>query len=310
MNNLIALTALILLLSACQDRDKNGRLLGTSTSGSVRIAVDASLQPLAEAEIDAFEALYKYADVEAIYTSEAKAVEALLSDSVHLIVITRRLNPGELAALDSQKIVGRELTVAKEGVAVITHPGNQDSTITIDELRQILQGKIDSWNQLDPASPLSKLQVVFGQSDAGIVRFLHDSVFTFRQLPPFFFAVDGDSAVVNYVSQHTEAMGMIGASWISDRDDSTANKFLESIRVTGLAEGNAEFYQPYQAYIAQGDYPLTREVVMISREARAGLAIGFVAFVAGDKGQRIVLKAGLVPATMPVRIVVINHDPI
>jgi phosphate transport system substrate-binding protein len=35
-----------------------------------------------------------------------------------------------------------------------------------------------------------------------------------------------------------------------------------------------------------------------------------MAFVASDKGQRIVLKSGLVPATMPIRIVEINHEPL
>jgi phosphate transport system substrate-binding protein len=49
---------------------------------------------------------------------------------------------------------------------------------------------------------------------------------------------------------------------------------------------------------------------MVSREARAGLASGFIAFVAGEKGQRVVLKAGLVPATMPVRIVEVNNKPL
>jgi phosphate transport system substrate-binding protein len=34
-----------------------------------------------------------------------------------------------------------------------------------------------------------------------------------------------------------------------------------------------------------------------------GLGNGFIAFAASDPGQRIVLKAGLLPAIAPVRIV-------
>jgi phosphate transport system substrate-binding protein len=49
---------------------------------------------------------------------------------------------------------------------------------------------------------------------------------------------------------------------------------------------------------------------MVSREARSGLASGFIAYVASDKGQRVVLKLGLVPATMPIRIVEVNHLPL
>ena len=96
-------------------------------------------------------------------------------------------------------------------------------------------------------------------------------------------------------------------AWVSDAEDSTANSFLKSVRVAGISL-EEDPYQPYQAYIAQKQYPLTREVVVISREARSGLGSGFLTFVASDKGQRVVLKAGLVPATMPVRIVEITYD--
>jgi phosphate transport system substrate-binding protein len=62
--------------------------------------------------------------------------------------------------------------------------------------------------------------------------------------------------------------------------------------------------------MAQGQYPLLRDVMIVSREARTGLASGFMAFMASDKGQRIVLKSGLVPATMPIRIIEVNHEPL
>jgi phosphate transport system substrate-binding protein len=45
---------------------------------------------------------------------------------------------------------------------------------------------------------------------------------------------------------------------------------------------------------------------MISRQTRAGLGMGFVSFVAGEKGQLMILKSGLVPASMPVRVVQIR----
>jgi phosphate transport system substrate-binding protein len=47
---------------------------------------------------------------------------------------------------------------------------------------------------------------------------------------------------------------------------------------------------------------------MICREPYSGLGTGFVSFVAGDQGQRIILKSGLVPATMPVRLIQVKKD--
>jgi phosphate transport system substrate-binding protein len=68
------------------------------------------------------------------------------------------------------------------------------------------------------------------------------------------------------------------------------------------------FCKPYQGYIAERSYPFCRDVYMISRETFSGLGTGFVSFVAGDQGQRIILKSGLVPATMPVRLIEIRKD--
>ncbi|MBK8471826.1 MAG: hypothetical protein IPL33_06420 [Sphingobacteriales bacterium] len=48
----------------------------------------------------------------------------------------------------------------------------------------------------------------------------------------------------------------------------------------------------------------------ISREMRSGLGTGLSAYLAAEKGQRIILKSGLVPSTMPLRIVSISSDPI
>jgi phosphate transport system substrate-binding protein len=61
--------------------------------------------------------------------------------------------------------------------------------------------------------------------------------------------------------------------------------------------------QPYQAYLALKTYPLRRELFVINREARTGIASGFASFVAGTKGQLIILKSGLLPATGQTRIV-------
>ena len=65
----------------------------------------------------------------------------------------------------------------------------------------------------------------------------------------------------------------------------------------------SESYKPYQAYIALGQYPLCRDVFAVMNDPRGGVASGFYTFLCSDRGQRIILKSGLVPATQPLRIV-------
>jgi len=174
-------------------------------------------------------------------------------------------------------------------------------------LRQKFTGVLFQIEELGLAY-LAVQHIVFDQPNSGIIRFLKDTLGLTRGLSANCFAVKGNSAVVDYITKTKNAIGLIDLSWISDHDDSTTTAFLNSVKVMAIL-GDSVAYQPYQAYLAQGRYPLIRNVEIISREARAGLGSGFMAFVASDKGQRIVLKAGLIPATMPIRIVEVNHEP-
>lgn len=308
MKKISYLIVAIAWLAGCADRDKSGKLLDTPTAGTISIAVDESLKPLVDAEIRAFEGIYRNAHINVNYTSEGEAMYALLKDSARLAIVTRRLVESEEKTLRNQTIVPQQLKMATGGIALIANRQNTDTLITVDEIKKILEGEIETLNAPKKKDVPTLSVVVFDQPNSGIIRFLRDSIMTFDTLPKYCFAVKSNSAVVEYVSKTPQALGLIDLSWISDRDDSTTNSFLNSIRVLAVSSDSG-FFQPYQAYIAERSYPLVRDVMMISREARSGLASGFMAFVASDKGQRIVLKSGLVPATMPIRIVEVNHEP-
>jgi len=70
------------------------------------------------------------------------------------------------------------------------------------------------------------------------------------------------------------------------------------------------YYAPYQAYVYQGYYPIPREIYIYSTADNYGVAAGFTSFITSGPGQKIVLQSGLVPATMPVRLVETTHNSI
>ena len=67
-------------------------------------------------------------------------------------------------------------------------------------------------------------------------------------------------------------------------------------------------YKPYQAYLYYGNYPLARPIYVLLNDPRNALPWGFASFLTSDRGQRIILKSGLVPATQPVRIVDVKDE--
>ena len=231
----------------------------------------------------------------------------MLQDSARLAIVTRSLTPEENAYLANQKYECKEQPLAKGAVAVISNPASNYTNFSIADLRKILSGT-NNLNELDKKYPSTPVVVVFDHPNSGIIRYLRDSVQQVDSLPSYCYAVNGNPQVIDYVSKNPHALGLIDVSWISDQDDSTANRFMSSIKVIGISNGGDNF-QPYQAYIADWSYPLRRNIKILSREARMGLGSGFTAFVASEKGQRIVLKSGIVPATMPIRILEVHTEP-
>jgi len=282
--------------------------VSTPTSGEINISVDESFQPIIETQVNTFEAIYTRASITPAYKPEGQVVNDLLNDSTRIAVLSRELTSEERAVFEQKKLIPRVTKVAIDAIAIIVNKNNPDSLITVDELKSIFNGTTKSWGQLNANSKLKDITIVFDNNTSGTARYVKDSLTTSRKLPANTFATESHKALVDYVEKNENALGVIGVNWISDFDDSVAVGFQKRIKVVGVSSEavprtTESYYQPYQAYIAQETYPLRRYIYIISTEGRSGLGTGFVAFVAGDKGQRIILKSGLVPATMPVRVV-------
>jgi phosphate transport system substrate-binding protein len=179
-------------------------------------------------------------------------------------------------------------------------------------LKSILEGKITSWSELHPTSPLGPISFVFDNNGSSTMRFISDSLMNGKtNFPSFCFAAKSNAQVIDYVEKNKNAIGAIGVNWISDRDDPKMLSFNKRIRVVWLSKADQavypdDYFGPFQAYMYTGDYPLIREVYMISREGRAGLGTGFVSFAAGEQGQRIVRLSGLLPASPYTRDIKLN----
>lgn len=302
----------VLICTALAACNRSGEITDTPTSGNLKISVDESFAPIIDSHVYTFQKLYKYAKVTALYKPEGEVIKDLLTDSVRLAIVSRKLTPSEMQVFEKIKITPRVTKVAIDGVAFIVHPSNFDTLLAIPQLRDIFTGKNTSWKQVNPKSKLSDITIVFDNNNSSTARYVIDSINQKQPLPTKSFASKSNPALIDYVANNPNAIGVIGVNWISDFDDSTAIGFLKRIKVVAVGRKMNPtqpdtYYQPFQGYLASGDYPFRRDLYIISREARAGLGTGFASFVAGDKGQRIFLKSGLVPATMPIRLVNIRE---
>lgn len=303
ITRLFILVSIIFGIVTCTG--KNKPLDETPTSGDIRISVDESYKLLVDAEIYVFTTFYQYAKITADYKPEWDVIADFMNDSVQVIITSKELTEDQIGYLRVQNYIARTVTFAHDALALVINKENSDTLLKYNNIQDIFTGKTTSWKEINPGSNLDKISVIFDNSKSCNVRYFKDKFKIEGNLPDNFYAVNSNEEVIGYVSRNVNSLGIISVSWISDPDDSLSLSFIDKIKVVAVSNpfmDESTYYRPYQASIYDKSYPFTREVYMISRETFTGLGSGFIAFVTGEKGQKIVLKSGLVPATMPVRI--------
>lgn len=307
--NLIFLAVLMPLFVSCNS-GAGKQLNETPTRGNIRISVDESFQPIIDTEVFTFTSIYQNAYVTPMYKPEFDVLADFMNDSVKVMVTSRKLSDSQIQYLRDTLVIARTTTFAYDALALITNKKNQDTLLRYNTVRDIFTGKTSEWKDVNPKSKLGKIQVIFDNNKSGSIRYFKELFEIPGSLGENFFAVNNNAEVIDFVSKNPDAMGILSVNWISDKDDSLSVSFLDKINVIAVSQqyvNDGTFYRPNQGWIYDKSYPFVREIYLISRETFHGLGSGFIQWATGEQGQRIVLKSGLVPATMPIRLVQIKQ---
>lgn len=303
------LAGVMLLFISCNSMGKRATN-ETPTRGNIKITVDESFKPIIESTIFTFMHMYPGANITAQYKPEYDVIEDFMNDSVKVIVTSKKLTDYQIQFLRDSQIIARTTTYANDALALVTNPDNRDTLLRYNTVRDIFRGDITKWNQVSSKNNNGDIRVIFDNNKSGNVRYFKD-LFEIDSLGKNFFAVDSNEEVINFVSRNPDALGIVSVNWISDKDDSTAMSFLDKVNVVAVSHqfiDDGSYYLPQQGFIYDKSYPFVREVYLISRETFAGLGSGFINWACAEQGQRIVLKSGLVPATMPIRLVQVRTN--
>lgn len=315
MNKYTLLAALASLaicsLSSCLKYEKSPN---SHTTGTTTMMCDNTFENIMRQEVDVFEYQYPEAHILTRYVPQTEALDSLMSLNTKTIVIARDLTDKEKDYLKSKNKMVRSSRIAVDAVALIVNPANPVGKLTIKEVAEILAGESTDWNDIQP-NDLGPIRVFFDHKSSSLVKYMRDSLLNGRELGPNVYAQGSIPAVFKAVMEHKNGIGVLGVSWItSDMSsaDLTADELaqqvlcdepvqgatlVDSVKVLSIYKpGEARAYKPYQEYIFTGDYPLFRQIYMITTGASGSLAGGFYSFVTGNIGQKIILKTGIMPA--------------
>ena len=208
-----------------------------------------------------------------------------------IAVLTRDLSVTEKKVFEQKKIIPRTTKIAIDAIAFIANQNNKNTLIALQDVVSFMQGqsssKIKGFVFDNPNSSTVRLLT----SISGIKTIRTDQVYSFKT----------NEEVIKFVAQNEGMIGVVGVNWLS-QPMPKMQEFVDKVNVLSVKSlTGKDYYLPNQNDLAEGKYPLARDLYIINCQGYSGLGMGFASFIAGDIGQRIILKSGLLPIKMPGR---------
>ena len=293
---ILATTALI----GCDNSDKRGGRTDTETSGEVTIVADESLKPVVQELIDQFEFKWPKAKINLLDTTENRVFEMIRDMQTCLLFTTRPLKDSETAYLKTKKQLPSVFPIAYDALALIINPNNNDSCISVKNIKDILTGKVTKWNEIYQGSKLGNFDVVFDNKESATLHYVVDSILDGKPIDnPNITAAKTSAEVIEYVHNTPGAIGIIGSNWLNDKGDTTNLTFINKIRVMKVTANDvataSNSWKPYQVYLLDGRYPFARTLYAICVDPQRKLPWSFANYTTSPTGQLIVKRAGLLP---------------
>ncbi|WP_310555984.1 substrate-binding domain-containing protein [Flavobacterium sp.] len=290
---LIVIIALVIFYSCNDKKEKKQTIL----VGQATILVDETLLQIVQDQVDVFENQYD-AKITLVPKSESEIVQMLVQNKQQLAILTRELTKVEAQGFENKNIKPRVTPFATDAIAFIVHKSNKDTLVSVEDIVNFVQGKKQNKCK----------GLVFDNPNSSTVRYIKE-VAKLKDLPKEnIFSFKTNNEVIQFISKNEGMIGVVGVNWLYQPNPDMM-EVVKAVNVLGVKSLNGNNYiKPNQDNMASGNYPLTREIKMLNYQGFKGLGMGFASFMAGDIGQRIVLKSGLVPVKMPNRNITIQKE--
>ena len=204
-------------------------------------------------------------------------IAALIDGTCDIAMASRPMKTKELKSARGKGINPLATVIAKDGIAIIVHPSNPLSEITLAQLKDIYTGKISNWK--DVGGKPGKIVVISRDVASGTFEVFKKIVLKGAKTRADALMLASNKAVATTVEKTPGAIGYVGLGYISSK--------VKALAVDGV--------EPTKETVVSGKYKLARPLYLYTDGKPTGLAKEFIDFVLSPEGQEIVDKIGFVP---------------
>lgn len=293
---LIASALLVtLLVFGCDQRKQ-----ASTTAGTLRVEADESVSNVIKIIADSFQLTYTQSKITITPVEAREAITNFINDSVRVIVTAREFNAEELSVLKKYPdIEWKGFKCALDAVAVIGNKSNPQTELRVSELDSVFNGSLARWK-----SSGKLIDLAVGGVNSSVNEVFREKILKGKPFASYAYSMPSADSLIRYVAKNPTAIGIVGVNALRNRDDDVT---VFALGQPGVRPDSTEpfgrYYPPLQAHIHRKYYPITRPVYVYTREYGFTVAAGFISYMTAIHGQQKFLNEGLVPVTMPIRLI-------
>jgi phosphate transport system substrate-binding protein len=216
-------------------------------------------------------------------------IAALVNGTVDIANASRKMKEKEVAAAQENGIDPVEFTVAVDALAVIVHPDNPVSELSIDQLADIFTGRTTNWKEVGGKD--ASIVILSRETNSGThVYFLEEVVRKGDKENEDIFAsqtllMPSSVGITSELRRNPNAIGYDGLGYVTEHE-----------KVIAVAkDSRSPYVLPTVETGADGSYPIARGLYMYTAGEPTDIITEYLDWIRGSEGQAIVAKLGFVP---------------
>jgi phosphate transport system substrate-binding protein len=289
-----------------------GKQLGSDIrTGTLHVLATDAYLPLIQQEAEEYHRIYASAAVQVLGMTTRDAIVQMINDSAACIVVDRPLNAEEHAAVQEAGMRVVETEIASDALAILVHSSNRAKSLSAETLGGIVAGRLTDWRMVPDSKFSGPIELCLTGRNSGLYELLTRHFFKMgKDVVPSFVA-PSQNDVIAYVGLHPSAIGVIPYAAWEDTTQAKGRRFKKDVRLLDVQtkEGSGgEAVKLNQSNIYNRVYPLVYSLYIYTSEKNPGVAQGFSTFVASMPGQKVFWDAGLVPKTVPYRVIQLTQE--
>jgi len=216
-------------------------------------------------------------------------ISSLINGKCDIAMTSRPMKEKEIVLARSKNIEPNEFIVALDGIAVVVHPSNPVSKLTIDELASIFTGKIKNWKEVGGKD--KDIVILSREVNSGTHVYFKEHVLrkndpnSKEEFAPSSLLLPSSQAIADEVANNPDAIGYYGMGYISCGQKTIAV----------AKDKDSPYYEPTIENIRKGNYPISRPLYFYTNGKPKGLVKKFIDFVLSEEAKKIIIETDFVP---------------